>query len=30
MHLQSEGYLPNTPVTPSKLQEILNNIKTAL
>ena len=26
----AKGYLPNTLVTPSKLQEILNNIKTAL
>ena len=26
----AKGYLPNTLVTPSKLQEILNNVKTAL
>ena len=26
----AKRYLPNTLVTPSKLQEILNNIKTAL
>ena len=30
IRILTKGYLPNTLVTPSKLQEILKNVKTAL
>ena len=30
VRILAKGYLPNTLVTPSKLQDILNNVKTAL
>ena len=30
VRILAKGYLPNTLVTPSKLQEILNNVKTTL
>ena len=30
VRILAKGYLPNTLMTPSKLQETLNNVKTAL